>query len=115
MTGVQTCALPILSVFNKSDLLTIEEREMLFRHPNRVEISALRGTGINELLEKIDEDLPKNRVRKTFLFPFNNISPAAELREDGTVFEEKYTEDGLLLDIQCHKNLAGKYKEYIIK
>lgn len=106
--------IPVISVFNKSDLLTISEKEMLFRKPVQVEISALRGTGINELLEMIDSNLPKNRVRKTFLFPFENLSPAAELREDGTVYKEEYTENGLLLDIQCHKNLVGKYKEYII-
>lgn len=115
LTELGAGEIPVISVFNKSDLLTESEKEMLFRKPNRVEISALRGTGINELLRKIDETLPRNRVRRTFLFPFSDFSPAAELRGDGTVFREEYREDGLLLDIQCHENLAGKYRKYIVE
>ena len=55
-------AITRLLVFNKADRLAEpEQAELLDLHDRAVLISALDGTGIPRLLERIDEELPRSR------------------------------------------------------
>jgi 50S ribosomal subunit-associated GTPase HflX len=59
---------PMLPVFNKIDLLSKSEREILIAHlastndRSRVSISAAKGWGIEELLKAIAQILTKHEV-----------------------------------------------------
>ncbi len=102
---------PIVSVMNKADLLyNTDDIPTIGR---TVFISALRGTGINELLKAIDESLPPDRARATYLFPYSDMGPSNIVREDGTVFSEEYTEEGLVIDALCSIRVMNKLKAYI--
>ena len=46
---------PRLRVFNKSDLLDAEQKEFLSYEQDNLFISAKQGTGINELIDRLDE------------------------------------------------------------
>ena len=50
------------------------------------------------LLEKIARALPASHLRMRLLLPYAAAGLAAEIREEGTVFWEEYTADGLRLD-----------------
>ena len=102
---------PVLPVMNKYDM--VEDSNAVPSPSGNVRISALRGTGIDDLLDAIDEGLPKDRLRRTFLFPFTDLSAADEVRKDGTVFSEEYVADGLLMDVLCSIKYTGKYESYI--
>ncbi len=104
---------PIVSVMNKCDM--VYNTDDVSTLGNAVFISALRGNGIAKLLTAIDDALPPDRKRCTYLFPYNDMSPSAEVRDDGTVFSEEYTEDGLKIDALCSIRIVGKYKEYIVE
>ncbi len=101
---------PIITVLNKSDVADLGSIPMI---SNAVRISALNGTGTDELLKKIAESLPPTRMRVKILLPFNLGAVAAELRKTGVIHFEEYIEDGLLLDITAEIFLLEKYKEYI--
>lgn len=104
---------PVVSVMNKSDLLY--STEGLASLGKTVFISALRGNGIAELLEAIDEALPPDRKRCVYLFPYSDMSPSATVREDGTVFSEEYTEDGLKIEALSSLMVSNKLERYIIE
>lgn len=102
---------PIVSVMNKCDMIYSTDDVPV---PGKaVFISALRGNGISKLLTAIDEALPPDRKRCVYLFSYSDMSPSAEIRADGTVFSEEYTEDGLRIDALCSMRIVGKYSAYI--
>ena len=104
---------PTISVMNKCD--KIYDLDAVRYVENSVFISALRGNGISKLLDAIEKALPPDRQRHVYLFPYSNISPANEIHDDGTVFSEEYTENGLKIDALCNVRLVGKYKDYIVE
>lgn len=102
---------PIVSVMNKCDLVynTGDVPTM----GSAVFISARHGNGINKLLTAIDEALPPDRKRCTFLLPYKDLSLASEIRADGTVFSEEYTDEGLIIDALCSIKTVNKLSAYI--
>ena len=102
---------PVVSVMNKADLLY--DTNSIPTLGCTVFISALRGTGINELLKAIDDALPPDRARAIYVFPYSDMSPSNLVREDGTVFSEEYTEEGLVIDALCSVKVMNKLKSYI--
>ena len=78
-----------------------------------VMISALNGEGIDELLSAIEEALPKNRARKKLLIPFDKGSIIAEIRKDGVIHSEDYTENVTLIDATVNIQYLEKIKQYI--
>lgn len=62
---------PVLLAFNKTDLLTAEQRDALGeRHPEASYLSAGTGDGVAALLERIGRTLPDS----PFLYPEDDIS-----------------------------------------
>jgi len=103
---------PQLAVLNKCDLVT--RADLIPVVGDSVRISALTGSGIRELLQKIDDALPKDRLRCTFLFPFDDLSPAAELHRDGVVYHEEYTDEGLRIDALCSTRFANLHSARLL-
>lgn len=101
---------PIISVFNKCDLTA--GGYMPFADKTSVQISALKREGLEELLEKIAEALPKTRHRARLLLPFSMAKEASQLRENGVVHCEEYTVKGILLDVTAQISRLEKLKDY---
>ena len=104
---------PLLNVMNKCDM--VYDLNDVPSIGNTVYISALRGNGIDKLLDKIEESLPKDRERHTYLFPYSDLKPSAMVREDGNVFGEEYIDDGLKIDALCSIIVVNKLKKYIVE
>lgn len=104
---------PLVNVMNKCDM--IYDLSGVPTIGNTVYISALRGNGMDKLLEAIEEALPKDRERHTYLFPYSDLKPAALVHEDGNVFSEEYIDDGLKIDALCSIIVVNKLKKYIVE
>lgn len=104
---------PIVNVMNKCD--QIYDLNDVPTIGNTVYISALRGNGIDKLLTAIEEALPKDRKRCTYLFPYNDLKPAALVREDGNVFSEEYVDEGLKIDALCSIMIVNKLEKYVLE
>lgn len=100
---------PVITVLNKCDLVEDTSIPM----GKSVRVSAKTGEGLSELLEAVRQALPPTRKRVRILFPFSMGAAAAELRKNGAVHSEEYTEEGILLDITAEIFALEKYKEYI--
>ncbi len=86
-------AIPYITVYNKIDKA---QGVMLF-DTSAVAISAKTGEGIEKLLLKID-DILSARLRSVHaLLPYDKLSLANVMREHGSVQEEKYEENGVLI------------------
>ena len=100
---------PVITVLNKVDKADPGE----ICGVEGVRISAKRGEGFDGLLEAIENALPVQKARMTFLFPFSDIGQSALVRENGTVFSEEYTDQGLLMDCLIDTVTAQKIKKYL--
>ena len=105
-------SIPIVSVMNKCDL--VPDIYDLPTIGKTVMISAKLGTGIDELLAAIEQELPKNRTRVKLLIPFDKGSIIAEIRRDGVVHSEEYNENGTLIDATVNIAYLETIKEYLV-
>ena len=103
---------PIIPVFNKCDLPQADEAAM--RLPGAVNISALEGKGLDELLDAVAKALPPTRAKAKLLIPYSNGAAAAALRKDGVITVEDYRADGLYLELTADVSLIDRYQDYCV-
>ena len=88
---------PIVTVFNKIDLA--DEAHLFHaderRFPEAVYVSAAAGTGLERLVEKIDEVLSRETKPLRYHIPATRYDLVALLHREGQVLSEAYTEGGI--------------------
>lgn len=102
--------IPMIVVYNKSDLCG---REYPRRAGEHVYMAAAAGRGVEELLISIKEKIYAQHVNCKLLLPYEQGSVASYFMEHATVIRQEYREDGLLLEVSCHRQDAGKYSRYV--
>ena len=86
---------PTLLALNKIDLLSDVERDKLRgRFPDAAFCSAATGAGLDELLDKLSQELSRLKMEVTLELPFARGDVVARLHDDGEVVEETYSEAG---------------------
>ena len=103
---------PMITVYNKCD---IADSYLLPVTKNTVKISALKGIGIENLLECISENMPKTKKRLLLLIPFSEGSLANEVRTSSRILREEYKAQGLFLDAVVDIAIMHKLLDYIVK
>ena len=101
---------PMIPVLNKWD--AVRDPDLAPRLPGAVRISALRGEGLEELLQAIEDNLPEKTFPVELLLPFSKSGLAAKLREEGAVTGEEYVPEGLRLTAQVDSRLYALVKDY---
>lgn len=100
--------IPVVTVLNKCDLLT----EHIPEDSATVKISAKNNQGIDRLLQVIAANLPETAKRMKLLLPYDKAGYTAKLRENGKVFSEEYTENGVLVDALVDQMLIAQMEQY---
>lgn len=103
---------PIINVLNKCDKAA-DTRDFDF-FENSIKISALTGEGIDNLLEAIVNALPKSRRKVHIILPFDKLSLASLVRENGEVYHNGYNENGMEIEASVDICVINKLKDYII-
>lgn len=103
---------PIISVFNKCDL--VGNPLDLPGGKESVRICAKNGAGIDELLRKIEENLPVRLRYYDLLLPFDKASVSAVLRKAGGLRTEEYTAEGIRVTAVVEESLWHLVDEYSI-
>ncbi|MBR1591789.1 MAG: GTPase HflX [Ruminococcus sp.] len=108
--------IPKINVFNKSDKLLNADCVPPFRITdyNNVMISARHHSGFDRLLECIIKNLPETARRMKMLIPYEDTAFIAEIRREGKVFSEEYTENGTEIDALVDIKLIKSAEKYII-
>ncbi len=101
---------PIIPVLNKCDLIS----DNMTGISGAVHISAKYGTGIDELLRAIEDNLPKKLKRVRLLLPFDKAGVAAKLRQTAVLHREEYTAEGLEIEVTLDEIQYAKLREYVI-
>lgn len=104
---------PIITVLNKCDLIKDEVLAQDFN--SYIRISAKFGTGIDELLKAVDDNLPVRMKRVKLILPFEKAGLANEIRKKGTLISEDYTADGVKIEAVVDEELYSKVGRFEIK
>lgn len=104
---------PIIPVFNKCDMLP--PISFVPFVDSAVRISATTGEGVEKLLSVIEENLPIKSKLVKLILPFAQSGLAAQIRRDGKVESEEYTQTGLMLTAQVSPQMFETIKEFIIE
>ncbi|MDY4587916.1 MAG: GTPase HflX [Oscillospiraceae bacterium] len=100
--------IPVVTVLNKCDLIT----EHIPEDSSTVKISAKNAQGIDRLLQVIADNLPETAKRMKLLLPYDKAGLTSKLRENGKVFSEEYTENGVLVDALVDQMLIKQMEAF---
>ena len=103
---------PIITVLNKCDLL--EEESFPQKIGSYVKISAKNGTGIDDLLKAVDDNLPVRVKKVSLLIPFSDAGLVAEIRKNATLINEEYVAEGIKVEAILDEKLYSKAEKYIV-
>ena len=101
---------PIIPVLNKCDLIS----DNMTGISGAVHISAKYGTGIDELLRAIEDNLPKKLKRVRLLLPFDKAGIAAKHRQTAVLHREEYTAEGLEVEVTLDEIQYARLREYVV-
>lgn len=105
--------IPVVTVFNKCDKVPYINE--LDTSGEAVKISAKNGTGIDSLLAAIQKALPENSVRCSLLLPFDKAGLVNTIRQEGRIFSEDYTAEGIVLDALVDIKVYYLVESYKVK
>ena len=101
-------------VLNKTDLLTGEQKETLFRKEKShdpIPVSALTGQGLEALKQKLAEGLSGNRSLKKLFIPKHKLGLAGFLYEEAEVIGREDTADGCYLNVRISEKTENIFKQ----
>ena len=97
-------------VYNKSDLCDREYPRLVGDH---IYMAASAGSGMEELLSLIKDKVYADHVDCKLLLPYDQGGVASYFMDHATVLRQEYRENGLYLEVSCHRQDAGKYQQYV--
>ncbi|KUK70700.1 MAG: GTPase HflX [Anaerolineae bacterium 49_20] len=109
--------LPILTVFNKIDLLDESAREerRQIADPQTIFISAKTGEGFDGLLAAIEKELVSQYTQIRVLLPFEQGQLRSLFHERGKVQHTESTADGIRMSGYLPKELVSFFEPYQVK
>ncbi|HWT94135.1 MAG TPA: GTPase HflX [Solirubrobacteraceae bacterium] len=106
---------PRILVLNKADLLTPDRREELFfEHPDGTLVSAVTGEGLDELLERIEEEFEKRLRTVELLLPYSEGGRLAELHDVAGDLEREDTPAGVRVRARLPSTVAARFGPYVV-
>ena len=104
---------PRMLVLNKADLIDDERRrELSFRHPDAVLVSAVTGEGLEELRERIAREFERTLRDVELLVPFSEGQTLSELHDVAGDLEREDTAEGVRVTARLPAVVAERYDRY---
>jgi GTPase len=108
-------AVPRLLALNKADLIDAERRrELGFRHPEGVVVSARTGEGLEALGGRVQEAFRRTLRPVELLLPYDEGGRLAELHELADGLEREDTAEGVLVTARLPEPVAARYERFAV-
>jgi GTP-binding protein HflX len=106
---------PRVLVLNKADMLDDDRRrELAFRHPEAVLVSALSGEGLDELQERIADEFERTLRDVELLVPYSEGATLSELHDVAGDLERTDTPEGVRIQARLPSVLADRFDRYAV-
>ncbi len=101
--------LPELVVINKADIADpLQLAALRRREPDALVVSAHSGEGIDLLLRRLDERLPRPQIEVDVIVPYARGDLVAAAHADGEVLSEEHLPEGTRLRARVRPDLAAR-------
>jgi GTP-binding protein HflX len=105
--------IPELLVFNKADAVSETRlRRIENLYPDATFVSALDGTGLEELLSVVAEAVARQMVALTLTVPYDRGDVVAAAHRLGEVIGEKHNDHGTILDVRVPAEMTEQFVEF---
>jgi GTP-binding protein HflX len=106
--------IPEIIVFNKSDLID-SEREMELRGTQHgsVFVSARTGEGMDRLMTRIAEVLPRPTIHTHLLIPYDRGDLVAMVHDHGDVLDTSYDERGTSMEVMLDEKTRAELTDFV--
>lgn len=107
-------ARPIITVLNKIDSCDnpLILRKLRILYPKTVAISALHGTGFEELVQMMIAEIASLRKRFHLRIPQSHYALISELMREGKVFSSEYRDNDVIMDVEIPTRLEYKVQSF---
>ena len=106
---------PRVLALNKVDLLDAERRrELSFRHPQAVQVSAATGEGLDDLREAVEVRFLGTLQRMELLVPYGEGGSLSELHEVAGEMERHETAEGVRVLARVPAGLAPRFERFAV-
>lgn len=99
---------PVVTLFNKQDLLTGPGHFRDLQADYTICVSAKTGQGLEELKKILPEILRKDQIYIERLYPFADAGKVQLIRKSGQLLEEEYVPEGISVKAYVPKEIYGK-------
>ncbi len=101
----------VITLFNKQDKLQMEEVVKDFKADYTLKISAVTGSGLEQVKEVLEEVLREDKQFLEGTFPYDVGGQISAIRKYGELIEEEYRENGIyvraFVPVEMYQNLSG--------
>jgi GTP-binding protein HflX len=110
-----------LRVMNKVDLLDEEVAKSLIADPGRessrtVYVSAIEGTGLNHLLERIDKMIEEDQISRIRLrVPQKEGKTLALLEARARIYSREYNDGAVELEVEAPESVVRRVRGWVVK
>jgi GTP-binding protein HflX len=106
--------IPVITVFNKIDLMKDPKavRDSIYQFDNSVAISALNQIAIDDLLNKIQEQLFENYVSVEIFLPYNEGGLISMFHEQGLISRIEHIDGGVSIMGKIPGRFLSLFKEF---
>ena len=105
--------IPVLYVYNKADLLDPSAPPKLV--DQKLYLSAKSDSGMEALLEAIENLLNQGDKTLTLLIPFSMGQIVSDLTLNARILSTEYTPEGTLIEVQGAPGVLDRYLKYCVK
>jgi GTP-binding protein HflX len=106
-------SVPELLAFNKSDA-TNQTGRLVDRHPGSVAISAVTGTGMEELLRAVGDRLRALGRVLELLIPYDRGDLLAAVHREGEVLMESHEEAAARVRVRMDDAGLARFREFVV-
>lgn len=99
---------PVVTLFNKQDLLMEPGHFRDFQADYTICVSAKTGQGLEELKKILSEILRKDQIYIERLYPFADAGKVQLIRKSGQLLEEEYVPEGISVKAYVPREIYGK-------
>ncbi|WP_172193884.1 GTPase HflX [Saccharibacillus qingshengii] len=103
---------PQIRLYNKKDLCTPEQLELLPEDESNLRISAYSETDMERLLNRLQDELTGGTV--SYRIPASRGDLSAQLYKLGEVVSQEFEEEDVVYEVRLHKGESEKY-EYLLE
>jgi GTPase len=107
---------PRLRVMNKVDLLDVEVAEGLRDDVKTAYVSAVEGTGLDRLLDRIDAMIEEDSVSRVHLrVPQREGKMLAMLEAKARIYSRKYKDGAVELEAEAPASVVRRVREFVVR